>query len=87
MGNNRCGIPHVAYQQLMYPVTKISIAIKGNNHVKGMHDDSCYNNPYDMNGVQCNGNKKTINTYTQVSLCAIQDPCHMSASTCNNSVQ
>ena len=36
--NNRCGIPHIAYQQLKYPVTGISIAVTENNHVTGIHD-------------------------------------------------
>jgi len=46
-GNNRCGGPHIAYQQLscpvtgisvsvtgnMYPVTGITISVTGNNHI------------------------------------------------------
>ena len=46
-GNNRCGSPHIAYQQLscpvsgtsisvtgnMYPVTGITISVTGNKHI------------------------------------------------------
>ena len=31
--NNRCGIPHIAYQQFSCPVSSISISVTWNNHI------------------------------------------------------
>ena len=29
-GNNKCGSPHIAYQQLSYPVSGTSVSVTGN---------------------------------------------------------
>jgi len=31
-------VPHIAYQQLTYPVTGISVAVTGNNYVTGIQE-------------------------------------------------
>ena len=46
----------------------ISILVIGNNHVTGIHEYPYINNSFNMNRVQCNGNKETIITCIRVNL-------------------
>ena len=69
MGNNRCGIPHITYQSLMYLVTGISISEWGNNHVTGILEYTCYTNTCNINGDPYNKNIETINTCILVDIC------------------
>ena len=52
---------HIAYQQLIYPVTGISISITGNIHVTGIQEDTCNNNTCNMNGDLYDKNINTSN--------------------------
>ena len=68
-GNDRCGMPHNAYQQLMYPVTGISISVTRNIYVTGIQEDTCNNNPCNMKGDPHDKNIKIINTCIPVNTC------------------
>ena len=68
MKNNRCGIPHIAYQQLMYPVKGTSISVMGNNHVIGIQEYTCNNNTCNMNGDLYDKKIETINACIPVNI-------------------
>ena len=51
------------------PVTGVSISVMRNNHVTGIQEYPCSNNPCNMNNGPCNRNTETINTYIPVTLC------------------
>ena len=70
MENNRCGIPHIAYQQLMYPITGISISVTGNNHATRIQEYTCNNKTCNnMNGDPHDKNIEIINACIPVNIC------------------
>jgi len=68
-------VPHIAYQQLTYPVTGISYQYQDyrkqacNSHVTGIQRYACNNKPRNRNIDPCNGNTRTIKACIQINLC------------------
>jgi len=64
-------MPHIAYQQHSCPVTRISITIisievTGNNHVTGIHEDTCNNKTCNMNGDPSDKIRETLHACVTV---------------------